>query len=66
LIRYNNIVFHLKVKKKNIVDFILFKKYNNSFIREAKMYRYDLKGHRDRGRMVIGFTTICAINPYHH
>jgi hypothetical protein len=24
------------------------------------------RGHRDRDRMVVGFTTTCAISAYHH
>jgi hypothetical protein len=30
------------------------------------LYRFHLKGRRGRDRMVIKFTTICAISAYHH
>jgi len=34
-------------------------------IRKAMIFNY-YRGHGGRGRMVVGFTTTCAISAYHH
>ena len=30
------------------------------------LYRYNTRGRRGRDRMIVGFTTTCAISAYHH
>jgi hypothetical protein len=53
----------------NVSDLIKIRSWLNFFLWwYINMYRYPVwdRGSRSRDRMVVGFTTTCAISAYHH
>ena len=45
---------------------ILIKKYITNTCTCIYIVQYFMRGRRDHDRMVVGFTTTCAISAYHH
>ena len=58
---------HTVNTKRTFRNLLLMTKYTNSEnVKSVYNVNVFLRGRRGRDRMVVGFTTTCAISTYHH